>query len=1328
MASAPVPPKPQTVYGQGDGGLVPIGYIPPGSTLPQYWGTPPGADTGAGAAVAPKWVGSIGQVQSGNFVPVVYGQQRLAGNILYFVGTNPAHGYGLAVLCDGEISSIDTVFVCDQATASTGGTNEGDRDFTKYCGASGDAVPSTYWPSGTYDLSGWATPVKPAYIKFDFYGWWSGNGDEWWTFINGLQSGSGSLTIAADVHGRKVYDPRTGLTAYSNNPALVYADLLVTYGKVPTGSIDWTAIANAANICDAAGFTCNITFTSQSSLDNALTSVLQTCCGIRIVSAGKIGMWIDVANAADPSMTLLEESGQISGVTYQWLNTSTRPTQLIVQFMNATLRPAHPAWVKGGISHAGGGVVSWASDTFEVDDPGLAGGTVPLRSTTLQLPGCSSQAQAQVLGTYYFNLAAISLRLHGTVAFQGVLLQRGMKVHITTLAGVDADFLVEQVDEGQDGLYPVILRPYESALYSLTPIVVGPPVVVDGPDPTDTPDDVTGATEVDTTAITTHTPTQKTTTSYAGVNYGLPTSYPWAKQLRIRAMADPSSTVRDAATWASMANSEIVVPLIGNLPPVGSGVYAAQMTGVVVGADVIGYNALGDTISEVVSRSYSRIIVRLENLSGTLSAGVTLDAAAYSSTSTPLPPGQPALVTQVVINAAPLPAISGPTQAILVVDEADGKMKASVEGTPYDTLLKVITPPTPAALPYVDLPNQVLGGPVQAWDSIVYGAGLFVAVAETGGAECVMTSPDGVTWTLRTTPTTTNPGWYGVAWSGSLFVIIGLYANKVLTSPDGITWTLRTAQTGAWDAIAYGAGLFVAIASADNHVMTSPDGTTWTKRSTPSAQQWLSVAWSGSLFVTVGNGTSNANCVMTSPDGITWTLRACPTQAAWASVTYGASLFVAVANNGAAGHRVMTSPDGIAWTARTSAADDPWISVLYGGTTFVALSQGGDVMTSSDGITWTLRTGPGTNSSQLAYGASTFVALGTGYPTLDAYVATSPDGITWTARTGPGTGVALSPANTLRVISSSGALYASYNGGAYGPIGGSLATKEVPTGACNGTNVTFTMAEALASGDLVFVDGVLDPAASGVGTTLTTSIPPGPDGGVLVARVTGSGSGGGGGGSSSPLMTKGDLHGYSVADARLPVGADGKVVAADSTQALGVAYKGGLVQIARIVTSGSQPSVDFSSIPANFNDLIVVFQARSNVAANYEQMSLKVNGDGASGNYSVDEYVQAVGVNPSGGYISPTSAGLAVAAISGATAAANFAASGEVKIANYLGGFYKRALVITGYTAAGFTSNEIPILTNGVWKSTAAINELTFSVPTSFVDGSVFVLYGVGSP
>lgn len=56
-------------------------------------------------------------------------------------------------------------------------------------------------------------------------------------------------------------------------------------------------------------------------------------------------------------------------------------------------------------------------------------------------------------------------------------------------------------------------------------------------------------------------------------------------------------------------------------------------------------------------------------------------------------------------------------------------------------------------------------------------------------------------------------------------------------------------------------------------------------------------------------------------------------------------------------------------------------------------------------------------------------------------------------------------------------------------------------------------------------------------------------------RITAASNGtGGGGGTASPLTTKGDLWGYSTVDTRLPVGTNGQILSADSTQPTGLKW------------------------------------------------------------------------------------------------------------------------------------------------------------------------------
>jgi hypothetical protein len=131
-------------------------------------------------------------------------------------------------------------------------------------------------------------------------------------------------------------------------------------------------------------------------------------------------------------------------------------------------------------------------------------------------------------------------------------------------------------------------------------------------------------------------------------------------------------------------------------------------------------------------------------------------------------------------------------------------------------------------------------------NGVTYGNGLFVAVGEGG---TILTSPDGVTWTQRTSGTgmalrrdlrerplrggggslgrhhphlpgrgdldgrTSGTGYWldGVTYGNGLFVAVG-DGGTILTSPDGVNWTQRTSGTGNWlFGVTYGNGLFVAV-------------------------------------------------------------------------------------------------------------------------------------------------------------------------------------------------------------------------------------------------------------------------------------------------------------------------------------------------------------------------------------------------------------------------------------------------------------------------------------------------------------------------------------
>jgi hypothetical protein len=280
-------------------------------------------------------------------------------------------------------------------------------------------------------------------------------------------------------------------------------------------------------------------------------------------------------------------------------------------------------------------------------------------------------------------------------------------------------------------------------------------------------------------------------------------------------------------------------------------------------------------------------------------------------------------------------------------------------------------------------------------------------------------TPDVTAWTSHASPG--GNGWSDITYGNGVYVAVatGGDGQRVMTSSDGITWTLHTplGEALSWKSVTFGAGLFVAVSNG-NDVVTSSDGITWTRRTPSSRINWWSVTYGGGLFVAVA-GSGAGNRVMTSPDGITWTGRAASITAQWTGITFGNGLFVAVGY----GDKVMTSPDGVTWTTRTAAGlGADWNDIAYGNGTFVAVGQSGEVLRSTNGTTWIDSAMPGSVLVAVTYGDGYFVALDQNVIDTDRFettggvtvvvatdivraqsqqLLTSTDGRVWTSRTAP---------------------------------------------------------------------------------------------------------------------------------------------------------------------------------------------------------------------------------------------------------------------------------------------------------------------------------------
>lgn len=256
----------------------------------------------------------------------------------------------------------------------------------------------------------------------------------------------------------------------------------------------------------------------------------------------------------------------------------------------------------------------------------------------------------------------------------------------------------------------------------------------------------------------------------------------------------------------------------------------------------------------------------------------------------------------------------------------------------------------------------------------------FVVVGQNG---MVLTSPDGVGWTVRSSGSTA--ALTGVVWTGAQFVVVG-DGGVIRTSSDGIAWTGRTSGTTKnLKALAWTGTSLVAVGD-EGMVLTSSTGSTWTARFSNTSEDLKAIVSTGSGLVAVGE----LGVTLTSATGTSWTLASQSPSLTFTSVTHDGAQLIACASNGT----LHTSPTGVVWTQRYSSGLNSFQGVGWTGSLAVALGSGGSIVTSPDGVSWTaVSSGVDQVLYAMAQAGGTTLVVGAA-----GVLLTSPNGSTWTNR------------------------------------------------------------------------------------------------------------------------------------------------------------------------------------------------------------------------------------------------------------------------------------------------------------------------------------------
>ncbi len=220
------------------------------------------------------------------------------------------------------------------------------------------------------------------------------------------------------------------------------------------------------------------------------------------------------------------------------------------------------------------------------------------------------------------------------------------------------------------------------------------------------------------------------------------------------------------------------------------------------------------------------------------------------------------------------------------------------------------------------------------------------------------TASTGTTWTSRQTANG-NGNLISIAYNGSnLYVAVGS-SGVLYSSPDGITWTSRTSGFGSTQIqkVIYGNSVWVAIGNG-GLISSSSDGITWTLRTSNfSTNNFRDIHFANSLFVAVGagGGATNTGGLVYSSDGTTWTRKSQTLSNCgdtYNSVTYNGTNWLISTVGGATANAIYASTPSGTWTEFAIATSvSQCFVVTYDGTNTWAIVDGGWFYTSSTTFT-----------------------------------------------------------------------------------------------------------------------------------------------------------------------------------------------------------------------------------------------------------------------------------------------------------------------------------------------------------------------------------------
>lgn len=336
----------------------------------------------------------------------------------------------LAIWAGGEIESIDSLAI-DDATPAAGVTA------THYTGTTGQTADATL--IAAYASHGVTYSDALPGIAYS-------------VIVIPPTDSAGFPSLTATIKGRKVYDPRSDTTGWSDNPALCLADFLgsTVYGLART--VDMASVEAAADACDELvggqkrrriGLVIEATNESRQWVE-----ALRTYAGAWLAE-GPDGLRLIQDRPAATAGTVTARD--INGQSFKLKRLARRdaPNVVTVKWTDTTLTP-------------------WAEGTATAYAAGVEAGDIPRRESVVSLPGIQTMAQANREAIERLNHFQLEdLEAKWTQFDEGLAWDVGDIVAVTHPTGLVGKLMrITSTSSTEPGRWDVEAREYDPAAYS----------------------------------------------------------------------------------------------------------------------------------------------------------------------------------------------------------------------------------------------------------------------------------------------------------------------------------------------------------------------------------------------------------------------------------------------------------------------------------------------------------------------------------------------------------------------------------------------------------------------------------------------------------------------------------------------------------------------------------------------------------------------------------------------------------------------------------------------------------------------------------------------